>query len=269
VALSIADQEQDIWIWDFARRTLVRLTKTPAFDSHPVWTTDGRRIIFSSSPAGLENLFWQAADNTGTAERLTTSPDRQIPTAVAHDGARLILQQVVPTTGSDLRTLRLDSKTGAPAQLEPLLQTTFNELHGQVSPDGHWLAYQSNDSGPFEVSVRPFPNVDDGQWTISPNGGALPTWSRNGKELFYLDGANAMMAVPVRTSPAFSAGAPTKLFDGRYVTRSDLRSYDVSPDGQRFLMIKNIEDSDQKAAPPSIVVVLNWAEELKRLLPDK
>ena len=175
----------------------------------------------------------------------------------------------MPATGSDLRTLSLDSKSGSSRQLEPLLQTTFNELHGQVSPDGRWLAYQSNDSGQYEVSVRPFPNVDDRQWTISPDGGTLPTWSRDGKELFYLDGANAMMAVPVHTSPAFNAGAPAKLFDGAYLTRWDVRSYDVTADGQRFLMIKNIEGSDQQQPPASIIVVINWAEEMKRLMSGK
>ena len=171
VALYIADQEQDIWIWDFARRTLVRLTKTPAFDLNPVWTADGRRIIFTSSPAGIENLFWQVADNTGIAERLTTSPNTQIPTAVTPDGTRLIVQEFVPTSGSDLRMLRLETNTGRSGELEPLLQTPFNEVNGHVSPDGHWLAYQSNDSGQFEVSVRPFPKVDDGSWRISPSGG--------------------------------------------------------------------------------------------------
>ena len=209
VALYIADQDHDIWTWDFARGTLVRLTKTRAFDSAPVWTADGSRIIFSSSPAGIENLFSQAADNTGSAKRLTTSPRTQTPTSVVPDGTRLIVQEFVPMTGGDLRMLRLDTKSEGPGDFEPLLQTSFNELNGEVSSDGHWLAYQSNDSGRFEVSVRPFPNVNDGHWTISPNGGTLPTWSRSGKDLFYLDGANVLMAVPVRTVPASVSALPS------------------------------------------------------------
>ena len=269
VALGISDQETDIWIWDLARQTLTRLTDTPAYDSDPVWTPDSRRIIFASSLAGNSNLFWQAADKTGTVERLTTSPNTQQPTAIAPDGTRLIVAEIVPTTSGDLRVLRMENKTGGPRQTEPLLQTTFNELNGEISPDGHWLAYQSNDSGLFQISVRPFPNVDSGHWTISPSGGTMPVWARSGTELFYLDGTNTLTAVPVRTTPTFSAGTPTKLFGVRDVPGGAGRTYDVSPDGQRFLVIKDGASGDQTSTPSSIVVVVNWSEELKQRVPVK
>ena len=96
------------------------------------------------------------------------------------------------------------------------MQTTATELYGELSPDGHWLAYQSDESGQNQIWVRPFPNVDGGHWQISTSGGITPVWARNGKELFYLDGTNAVTSVPVQTAPTFSAGTPTKLFDGRY-----------------------------------------------------
>ena len=282
VALDIFDQDNDIWIWDLARQTLTRLTDSPAFDGDPVWTPDGRRIIFASGRAGSYNLFWQAADNTGSVERLTTSPNTQFPAAISPDGTRLIVWEVVPkTTGGDLRVLRLEASAARPGAIpatplaagprrtEPLLQTTFTKQNGEISPDGRWLAYQSNESGPFQISVRPFPNVDGGHWQISPSGGTRPVWARNGKELFYLDGTNALTAVSVRTAPTFSADTPTKLFDGRYVTGLTGRAYDVSPDGQRFLMIKDNAEGDQPSMPASLVVVLNWLEELKTRVPAK
>jgi serine/threonine-protein kinase len=280
VALDIRDQDHDIWIGDLARQTLTRLTDSPAPDLYPVWTPDGQRIVFASARAGKLNLFWQAADNTGPVERLTTSPNPQLPTAIAPDGTRLIVEESVPASGRDLRVLRMQGRPetvtlapppspGGPRQTEPLMQAKFNGANGEVSPDGHWLAYQSNDSGRNQVFVRPFPNVDDGHWTISTNGGTRPVWARSGRELFYLDGTNALTAVSVHTTPIFSVDTPTKLFEGRYYANEDGRTYDVSPDGQRFLMIKAIASGDQAPTLPSMVVVLNWLEELKARVPPK
>jgi eukaryotic-like serine/threonine-protein kinase len=254
------------------------VTDAPATDQSPVWTPDSRRVIFASGRAGVSNLFWQAANNTGTVERLTTSPNFQVPTSISPDGTRLIVRESMPKTGLDLRVLRLDASATAPGagasttlatpprQTEPLVLTTYSEDNGEISPDGHWLAYQSNESGSFQISVRPFPNVDTGHWTISTGGGTKPLWARSGKELFYLDGANAMTSVPVQTTPTFTPGNPTKLFDGRYLAGPNGRTYDVSLDGQKFLMIKPTTGTDQA---PSMVLVLNWLEELKARLPAK
>jgi Tol biopolymer transport system component len=284
VALDVRDQQQGIWIWDLARHTLTRLTDAPAPDQFPVWTRDGRRIVFGSTRAGsVPNLFWQAADTTGTVGRLTTSPNVQMPTTISPDGTRLIVQEFGPkTTGWDLRVLRLDGPrepsgasganlspplAGDSRSTEPLVQTTFNEVNGEISPDGHWLAYQSNESGQNQISVRPFPDVDSGHWPISPTGGTTPIWARSGKELFYRDGTNAVTSVPIQTTPTFRAGTPTRLFAGSYVVAPQpdvgLRTYDVSSDGQRFLMIKGNTAGDQTSTPASMVVVLNWTEELK------
>ena len=288
VAVYINDQQSDIWIYDLARQTLTRLTDAPGTDQFPVWTPDSRRIIFGSARAGATNLFWQAANNTGTVERLTTSPNAQYPTSISPDGTRLILRENLPKTGVDLRVLAMDPSaplgTGpatppgagrsatapgaSPRQTEPLVHTTFLEENGELSPDGHWLAYQSNESGRNEISVRPFPHVDDGHWTISTTGGTKPLWARSGKELYYLTLDGAMMAVPVHSTPAFSAGTPTKLFDTRYFAAGNARTYDVSRDGQKFLMIKNA-GGDSTSTPTGIVVVLNWVEELKVRVPTK
>ena len=268
MALDIRDQQQDLWIWDLARRTLTRLTDAPALDHFPVWTPDSRHVLFASLRASVSNLYGQAANTTGTVERLTMSPNSQAPLSISPDGKRLVVRETLPTTGVDLRVLRLDlaALPGTPSrQTEPLLQTPFTEDNGEISPDGKWLAYQSNESGRFEISVRPFPNVNDGHWTISTGGGTRPLWTRRGTELFYLDSASAMTRVPIQTAPTFSAGTPTKVFDTPYVIGPAGRTYDVSPDGQRFLMIKDVGTEQV----PSMVVVLNWLEELKAKLPAK
>ena len=133
---------------------------------------------------------------------------------------------------------------------------------GEISPDGRWLAYHSNESGRNEVYVRPFPNVDGGRWQISTGGGSRPAWSGNGRELFYFGPNTAMMVVAVQTTPTFSTGNPSKLFDGPWFAQQGGRTYDVSRDGQRFLMIKDATLStttgNQPAALPTITVVLNW-----------
>jgi Tol biopolymer transport system component len=136
IAIHAADQELDGWIWDLRRTTLTRATFDPGIDAYPVWTPDGRNVIWSSERTGARNLFQQAADGTGPVERLTDSPNQENPTA--------------------------------------------------VTPDGRWLAYEANDSGRFEIFVRPFPDVNSGHWQVSTIGGTRPLWARNGQELFYV-----------------------------------------------------------------------------------
>jgi serine/threonine-protein kinase len=231
-----------------------------------VWTPDGRRIIFSSNRSGQTNLWSQAADGTGTAERLTTSSNNQFATGITPDGTAVVFTEQTPTMGRDLLQLTLDGTR----RVTPLLQTNFDERNAIVSPDGQWLAYESNSSGSLEIYVRPFPNVGGGQWKASTAGGRQPLWARSGKELFYVSPDGALLRVPVEASgAAWKGGTPMKLLEGRYFTgtASASRLYDVSPDGQRFLMIT--APGTDTSASPTISVVLNWTEELKRLVPTR
>ena len=273
VALDVRDQDQDIWIWDLAREALTRFTFDAAQDGYPVWTPDGRRLVFASDRTGQLNLFWQAADGTGTVDRLTESPNQQRPSAFSPDGTRLVFREDRPTAnavtngqvgsvqGRDLALLAVAGQQ----PVEPLVHTRFLEANGEISPDGRWLAYQSNESGQDEIYVRPFPEIDRGRWPISTGGGSRPLWAPHGKELFYLGPSGAVMSVPVQGGSTFTAGNPTKLFEGYFLGGgASGRTYDVSPDGQRFLMIKELGGS---AVAPTIVVIQNWTEELKAKVP--
>ena len=175
------------------------------------------------------------------------------------------LAESAPTTGVDVMQLRLDGTHA----VTPLVQTPFSERNGEVSPDGRWLAYEANDSGRFEIYVRPFPDVSSGHWQVSTDGGTRPLWARDGHELFYLAPTGALMRVGVARGSTWAATAPTKLFEGRYGAPAVFlgRTYDVSPDGRRFLMIKPVGSPDATDAPASFVVVQHWVEELKRLVP--
>ena len=268
VALWISDQEDDIWVWGMGQAPFTRLTVDPGMDRFPVWTRAGQRIVFTSNRGGGLNLWWQAADGSGEAERLTTSSNSQFPTGTTPDD-RVVFFEATPTTGSDLLQVAL----GGTHQVTPLLQTKFDERNGVVSPDGRWLAYDSNRSGSFEVYVRPFPNGGS-QEQVSTAGGTRPLWAANGKELFYV-GADtsaelSLWQVPVKVSGAtWNAGAPIKLFGGHYYSAGTSgRTYDVSPDGQQFLMIKALE-TDRGLAPSALILVQHWDEELKRLVPTK
>ena len=211
------------------------------------------------------NLFAQAADGSGDVTRLTKSPNIQHATSVSPDGTRLVFTETAPTTGPDVMQLRLDGTHA----VTPLVQTPFSERNGEVSPDGRWLAYEANDSGRFNIYVRPFPDVSSGYWQVSTDGGTRPLWARNSQELFYLSVTGALMRVGVAHGPTWAATAPTKLFEGRYGAAANQtgRTYDIAPDGKRFLMIKAGGSADQTAVPTSLVVVQNWREELKRLVP--
>jgi serine/threonine-protein kinase len=267
IAVEVTAQEFDIWVWDLARATLTRVTFDPGADLYPVWTPDGRRLIFASDRAGARNFLWQAADGTGAVERLTDSPNQKVPTAVSPDGHQLIFTETAPKTADDVMQMELDGTH----RVTPLVQSPFAERNGIVSPDGRWLAYEANDSGRVEISVRPFPDVNSGHWQVSTAGGTRPLWARSGQELFYVSPTGALMRVGVERSASWSATTPTLLVKEGYFTTPSLRgrTYDVSPDGQRFLMIKEGGGTDQTAAPPQIIVVQNWTEEWKRLVPIK
>jgi Tol biopolymer transport system component len=259
IAVSFLEQESQVWLYDLTRQTLTRFTFEGNANYLTAWTSDGKRIAFSSNKEGPLNIFWQRADGSGGLERLTTSEYTQGPSSWSPDGQVLAFVQIARDTGSDIWMLRLSDR-----KPQPFLQTPFNEEGPRFSPDGRWLAYVSNESGRYEIYVQPYPGPG-GKWQISTEGGTEAVWNRNGRELFYRSG-DKMMAVDITTLPNFSVGKPRMLFQGPYVTPAGTYAdYDVSSDGQRFLMLKPVEQTG--AAPTQINVVLNWFEELKQKVP--
>jgi eukaryotic-like serine/threonine-protein kinase len=256
--LAVAADGQ-IWLYDFSRQTLARFTFEGTINSRPVWTPDGQRIAFYSNKDGPLNVYWQMADGSGSLERLTTANHTQVPHSWSPNGQFLALQDVDPA-GGDTWILNIHDR-----KAQPWLKTPFAKTNPRFSPDGRWVAYESDQSGRNEIYVRPYPGPG-GQFQASTDGGSEPVWSRTGRELFYRN-EDKMMAVPIVTDPGFSVGKPKLLFEAPYASVAvRVPNYDVSPDGQRFLMIKV---SEPTKPPTQINVIANWFEELKRLVPTQ
>ena len=224
---------------------------------------DGARVIFGLWRGG-RNLYWRAADGTGTAERLTEGGPDSAPQTLSPDGTQLVYRQG-SGSNADLYLLSLDDER----HVEPLIATEFRDYNAEISPNGQWLAYQSDASGQNEIYVQPFPDVDDGKWQISTVGGRSPLWGPDGRELFYMTEAG-VMGVGVETSRNFVPGTPALVIGGRYSLAGTGRAYDIAPDGRRFLMVKEAtptDGDDPFAGLTQIVVVLNWFEDLKERVP--
>ena len=248
----------DVWLYDLTRETWSRFT-SEGDNAFPLWAPDGRKLTYVSNKAGPDNMYRKSLDGSGPEERLLASDRPNYP--FSWSGGVLAFVATFPRTVQDIWVLRPD-RPGKPA---PFLETPFGEGAPTFSPDGRWLAYVSNESGRNEIHVRPFPGPGE-KVTISAEGGNEPVWSRNGRELFYRRG-DAMTAVEITTSPVLKVGKPRRLFEKPYELSSVLwPEYDVTPDGQRFMMVKRIDQDD---APAQINVVLNWLEELKRVVPTK
>jgi serine/threonine-protein kinase len=267
VALDVqGPPDRDIWLWDLRRRTLERFTVDPAGNPMLAWSPDGRGLAFGSDRFGVTNLFFQVADGSGEAERLLESDRLQMPIAFAPDGRHLFSADVA-ARGRDILALSMDGSR----RVEPILHTAANDLTCEVSPDGRWIIYDSDETGQFEVYVRPYPNTASGRrWQISSEGGRQPMWSHDGRELYYRDYEGGLWAVPVEPGATFAPGAAVRLFANRsYSGRGKLmsaRTYDLSPDGKRFLMIKMPPNTAESGAA-TLIVVLNWFEEVKRAVP--
>jgi serine/threonine-protein kinase len=275
-AFGIDDQEFDIWAWDFARESVTRLTFEPGVDALPRWTSDGRQIVFQSDRAGALNAYRVAATGSGPVERLTTSRSDHFPNSITPDGTALLFCELRPKTGYDILRLPLAPRIAGSAaesderlpEATTLVSSPSAEYAANISPDGRYFAYQSAESGGrFAVYVRPYPDASSGRWQISTEGGTAPLWAPSGRELFYLDDSNTLMAVPVQTSgPQFTVGKPARVFDTKYA--GNFYSYDVTPDGRRFLMMKD-SPAGGRDQPRSMVVVLNWFEEVGRRVPAR
>ena len=257
------DVNDDVWVYDLVRGTLTRLTFEPTENETPVWTPDGKRVTYASDRQGKpRSVFWKPADGSSPEELLLTRENHAHVTSWSPDGRVLAVTDFDPVQGGDgdIWLFPADGK----GEARPFLKTPFGERAGRFSPDGRWIAYTSNESGRDEVYVQVLPGPG-GKWQVSTDGGGQPVWARSGRELFYRNG-DKLMATPVTAQPTFFAGTPRVLFAGRYWQslpgRGDA-TYDVSPDGQRFLMIK----VEEETASTQLNVVLDWFEELKRRVP--
>ena len=256
VDVTAANGSADILIYDLARQASNRLT-FEGWNVSPLWSPDGRRVVFTSARPDGFGLFQKAADGTGQAEPLTAT-NRTMRVAGAWESP----DALVVGQDADLHLLSLDGGRA----LRPLLATEFRDAFPAVSPDGRWIAYQSNETGRPAVFVRPFPNVEDGKWQVSQGSGFSPAWSRDGRELFYITAnptGRAMMAVEYAGGPAFAPSRPASVFalPAHVALGGASRQWDVTSDGRRFLMIREEEvgaGHDSREGPTELVYVGNW-----------
>ena len=260
------ERDVDVWMFDARKNALTRVT-TEGRNGQPSWSPDGTRIVYRSAITGPDNIFWRAADRTDAPQRLVTSLRNQVATAFTPDGEALVVQEV---SGDLLRgdvSVILVPLSGKESP-QPLIEGVSGP---EPSPDGEWLAYHADRTGRNEVYVQPYAGPGPAL-QVSTDGGMMPVWRRDGKELFYwlpgsrTDRRRTLMSVSVTSRPSFQVGTPTSVLEGPYYVSAPGRSYDVAPDGQRFALVRADDRVDQ---PPltDMIVVRNWVEELTRLVP--
>ena len=248
----------DIWIKRLNGGPLSRLTSEGTNNQRPSWSHDGRDVFFISNRGGSLALYRQRADGSAPAEKVASDPRALGEGFESPDGKWLVLRS------ADAACCHiLAMRPGVDTTPKPLLATSFRERSPSLSPDGKWLAYASDETGRFEIFVRPFPDAQSAKWQVSTDGGSSPHWSAQGNELFYLDAANDMQAAHVTTRPAFGIVSKERLFSASgYFVSPWAQAYDVTPDGQRFLMLR--VGSATGTAPVSLVLVENFLTELRQ-----
>jgi serine/threonine protein kinase len=255
-----ASGNMDVFLIDAARGVPTRFTLDAAQEQRPIWSPDGSRVVFDSNRKGPQNLYWKLSSGAGADELLLESDDNKAAWDWSPDGRFLLFRRIDPQTGYDLWILPVSGDK----KPFPFLKAPFDQRNGQFSPDGKWIAYQSNESGRFQIYVQPFPGPG-GKFQISSNGGAQVRWNKNGKEIFYVSLDSKMMAASVKLSAdgqSLETGTPAALFPVRiaggplpgYASR---QHYAVSSDGQRFLV--NLDVDEGTASP--ITLILNWHPE--------
>jgi len=263
-------RQLDVYTYEWARDFTTRLTSDPAVDSYPVWSPDGRTIVFASSRGvkQLANLYWASADGSGEAHRLTTSDDRQLATSWHPSGRYLAFDQQIAPRQWDLMVLPMDVSgsvwtAGTPTRV---MSKIAQRPTAVFSPDGQWVAYTSNESGRSEVFVRAFPGPG-AQWQVSTSGGWVPTWSRRRNELVYLSllpDSHLMVVSYSIEGETFRAGPPQKWSEQPISGRPTARSFDLHPDGDRIVASGDLTTTKVD----KVVLVSNFLDEVRRRLSD-
>jgi Tol biopolymer transport system component len=251
-------ETSDIWKFDLRRQIGTRLTSNAGVDIYPIWSPDARHMVFVSNRDGVWGIYQKAVNEGNDKKTLLLKGDQQLlfTSDWSPDGKFIVYRKHGGKTGVDIELLPL---AGEP-QPRRYLGTPFVETYGDVSPDGRWLAYQSDNSGRMEINVQSFP-VPGQRITISHGGGTIPRWRCDGKELYYVSADDRLRAVPVKTGANFTVGTPVALFNlGSFGNIIDRYVYDVSPDGQKFLVLRPLED----ASMWPLTIVRNWTELLKK-----
>lgn len=259
----------DVWVYEWERDTMTRVTFAAGANFRPVWTPDGRHIAFRANENN--GIYWIRSDGAGEPLRLTQSKNNQLPSSFSPDGKRLALMESDTATGVDIWTLALegsDPDNLKPGKPELFLRTQFTEAYPAFSPDGRWMAYSSDESGRQEVYVRPFPGPG-GKWQVSTGGGAMPVWSRNGRELFYktMDD-RIMMASYSANGDSFAAGKSQLWSETRIQRVGASINFDVAPDGKRLAVLMTPEN-EAASRPTHVTFLLNFFDELRRKAPEK
>lgn len=260
----LRDDNWDVWVYDLERGVSTRLTFEDSIDTEQIWSPDGEYVIFSSDRDGPDNLYRKRSDGSGELERVVEADSPLWASSWSNDGR--FVAYMMATTALDLWVAPTDG-SGTP---ELFLSTPFAESDADFSPDGRWLAYGSNESGRSEVYVRPFP-PGGGKWQVSDGGGGYPRWSGDGRELFYRTDEGIMVASVEGTGDTFRAGKPQSVLEGTFrgglgglaLAGNTFADWDVTPDGQRFIMFPSVDDSGQ-VEHPHVTLVTNWFDELRR-----
>ena len=255
-----SDRSMDLWVKQLPSGPISRLTFDGSVNLRPSWTPDGSSVVFLSNRDSTIGVWVQRADGSAAARRIFAARDLA-EAFLSHDGKWLVYR--VNAASRDVYAIR----PGQDSTPVPLLTTRFNEQSVALSPDGAWLAYSSDESGNFEVYVRPFPHTADGRWQVSTGGGSAIRWSHSGRELFYVNRNSELMVVAVTGKPTFQAGPPHLLFSlGSSLWSSNIVPYyDLSPDDKRFIMVRQ-GASNQAPGAGQMVAVEHWLREVEAKL---